>query len=124
MILLNQWKNKHGFGSLTCDLCVQDDKLSSTAVVLRARRLPHAMAFVTASLPCGRERGEKVLRGARSWRASEYPVAGTLEIAAEEAGGTGGSGVKKNACKQSEIPSEPGVISAQGSTPWFAGLPC
>lgn len=124
MILLNQWKNKHGFGSLTCNLCVQDDKLSSTAVVLRARRLPHAMAFVTASLPCGKERGEKVLRGARSWRAPEYPVAGTLEIAAKEVGGAGGSGVKRNASKQSEIPLEPGVMSAEGSTLWFAGLPC
>lgn len=124
MILLNQWKNKRGFGSLTCNLCVQDDKLSSTAAVLRARCLPHAMAFVTASLPCGKERGEKVLRGARSWRAPEYLVAGTLEIAAKEVGGAGDSGVKRNASKQSEIPLEPGVMSAEGSTLWFAGLPC
>lgn len=99
MILLNQWKNKHGFGSLTHDLCVQDDKLSSTAVVLRARCLPHAMAFVAASLPCGKEREEKVLRGTRSWRTSEYPVAGILGIASKEAGGAGGSGVKRNASK-------------------------
>lgn len=101
MILLNQWKNKHGFGSLTYDLCVQDDKLRSTAVVLWAHRLPHAMAFLTASLPCGKERGEKVLSRARSWRAAEYPVGGTLEIAAQEAGGAGGNGVKRNDSKQS-----------------------
>lgn len=56
MILLNQWKNKHRVGSLTYDLCVQDDKLSSSAVVFQACRLPHAMAFMTASLPCGKER--------------------------------------------------------------------
>lgn len=101
MILLNQWKNKHSFGSLTCDLCVQDDKLSSSAVVLRGHHLPHAVAFMTASLPCGKERGEKVLSGTRSWRASEYPVAGTLEIAVQEAGGAEGNGVKRNNSKQS-----------------------
>lgn len=63
MILLNQWKNKHSFGSLARDLCVQDDKLSSTAVVLQAHRLPHAVAFVSASLPCERREERRYLVG-------------------------------------------------------------
>lgn len=87
MTLLNQWKNKHSFGTLTYDTCVQDDKLRNIAAVLQAYHMPYATAFVAASLPCGKERGEKALRRARIWLGSEDPVAGTLEIAAKELGG-------------------------------------
>lgn len=89
MTLLNQWKNKHSFGSLTYDICVQDDKLSNTAMVLRACRVPHATAFMATLSPCGKEKGEKALRGAGSLGTSKDQVTGTLEIAAKEVGGGG-----------------------------------
>ena len=66
MTLLHQWKNKHGFGSLAYDICVWRDKLSDTAAVLRARRVPRAVALAATSSPRGKERGEEALRGAGS----------------------------------------------------------
>lgn len=68
--------------------------------------------------------GREGAQRARSWRTSQYPIAGTSEIAAEEVGGAGGSGVNRNASNQSGIPLEPGAMSAEGSTLRFAGLCC
>lgn len=95
VILLNLWKNKHGFGSLTHDLCVQDDKLSSTAVVLRACCLCDSIIALGKG---ERREGTSLVPSSKE---SEYPVTGTMEIAAQKDGGAGGNGVRRNNSKQS-----------------------